>query len=464
MRLLHSAARTQAVFDNQNVVSFAGLVPVMRLAQDAGLHELLAQRVRLGTSIGSNPAGKISTIVAGMVAGADSITDLDALRHGGMGELFGQVYAPSTLGSFLREFTFGHVRQLDSVARGLLNELAAQTPLLPGAETWTYVDVDSLLRRVYGHAKQGAGFGHTKVGGYPVLLRGLSPLVATVSTPVAAPVIAATRLRGGQAGSARGGASLVAEALGAAKTIGAGTHPGATVLLRGDSAFYTGTVVSAARRADARFSLTVSQNRAVCRAIATIGDQQWIAIRYPDAVWDEAGQGWISDAEVAETGYTAFAGTKHEVTARLVVRRVRRQPPPGQDELLPVWRHHAFLTDTTLSTVEADLSHRAHAIVEQVFADLIDGPLAHMPSGRFTSNAAWLTCAAMAHNLLRAAATLTSRAHGKARAATVRRHIIHVAAHVTRHARGAHLRLPRHWPWAGWWMRLFDETHRPLLS
>jgi hypothetical protein len=175
MRLLHSAARTQAVFDNQNVVSFAGLVPVMRLAQDAGLHELLAQRVRLGTSIGSNPAGKISTIVAGMVAGADSITDLDALRHGGMGELFGQVYAPSTLGSFLREFTFGHVRQLDSVARGLLNELAAQTPLLPGAETWTYVDVDSLLRRVYGHAKQGAGFGHTKVGGYPVLLRGLRP-------------------------------------------------------------------------------------------------------------------------------------------------------------------------------------------------------------------------------------------------------------------------------------------------
>ena len=153
MQLLHSAARTRAAFDNENIVSFAGLVPVMRLAQDAGLHELVAERVKLGTSIGSNPAGKISTIVAGMAAGADSIADLDALRHGGMGALFGQVYAPSTLGSFLREFGFGQVRQLDSVARGLLVSLAARTPL--------YVDVDSPLRRVYGHARQRAGFGHT---------------------------------------------------------------------------------------------------------------------------------------------------------------------------------------------------------------------------------------------------------------------------------------------------------------
>jgi hypothetical protein len=464
MRLLHSAARTRAVFDNENVVSFAGLVPVMRLAQDAGLHELVAKRVRLGTSIGSNPAGKIATIVAGMVAGADSITDLDALRHGGIGELFGQVYAPSTLGSFLREFRFGHVRGLDSAARGLLVSLAERTPLLPGAESFTYVDVDSLLRRVYGHAKQGAGFGHTKIGGYPVLLRGLSPLVATLSTPIAAPVIAATRLRGGRAGSARGAASLVAEALGAAVSIGAGSHPHATVLLRGDSAFYTGTVVSTARRKDARFSITVPSNSAVRRAIASIGEGEWIPIRYPHAVWDDEGQCWISDAEVAETSYTAFAGTKHQVTARLVVRRVRRPPPPGQDELLPVFRHHAFFTDTTLATVQADLTHRGHAIVEQVFADLIDGPLAHLPSGRFASNGAWLSCAAISHNLLRAAATLTSRAHGKARAATVRRQIIHIAAYVTRHAHRVRLGLPSRWPWAGWWLRLFEQTHRPLLT
>jgi hypothetical protein len=163
------------------------------------------------------------------------------------------------------------VRQLDSAARSLLVSLAASCPrLLDGAATWTYVDVDSLLRRTYGKAKQGAGFGHTKVGGYPVLLRGLSPLVATVSTDTAAPVIAATRLRGGNAGSARGAASLVAEALGVVREVGGGTapSPGGVLLLRGGSAFYTGTVVSAARRHDARFSITVSMNPAVRRAIA----------------------------------------------------------------------------------------------------------------------------------------------------------------------------------------------------
>jgi hypothetical protein len=208
MRLLHSAARTSAGFEAENVVSLAGLVPVMRLSQEAGLPDLIAERVQLGTSIGCNPAGKIAAIVAGMVAGADSIEDLDVLRHGGMGRLFEAVYAPSTLGSFLREFTFGHVRQLDSAARSLLVSLAASCPrLTEGAAAWTYVDVDSLLRRTYGKAKQGAGFGHTKVGGYPVLLRGLSPLMATISTDTAAPVIAgrgcAAGTRGRPAGQPR---------------------------------------------------------------------------------------------------------------------------------------------------------------------------------------------------------------------------------------------------------------------
>jgi len=471
MRLLHSAARTTATFDNENVVSFAGLEPVMRLAQDAGLHEQVGQRVRLGSSVGSNPAGKIATIVAGMVAGADSIADLDGLRHGGMDQLFGQVYATSTLGSFLREFRFGHVRQLESAARQVLVELAASTPVLAGTEGFTYVDVDSLLRRVYGRAKQGVGFGHTKVGGYPVLLRGLSPLVATICTDIAAPMVAATRLRGGRAGSARGAASLVAEALGTAAqirtaAIGAGPRESARhaqLLLRGDSAFYTATVISAARRHDARFSVTVSMNPAIRRAIGHIEQSAWIPIHYPNAVFDDETGCWISDAEVAEICYTAFAGTKHALTARLVVRRVRRDPPPGQDELLAAWRYHAFFTDTSLSTVDADLTHRAHAVIEQVFADLIDGPLAHLPSGRFAANAAWLTCAAIAHNLLRAAASLTSRAHARARGATLRRRFIHVAAQIVRHARGVCLQLPRHWPCSGWWMRLFDETHSPPL-
>jgi hypothetical protein len=314
------------------------------------------------------------------------------------------------------------------------------------------------------------GFGHTKVGGYPVLLRGLSPLVATICTDLAAPVVAATRLRGGTACSARGAASLVAEALGAAEqirtaAIGRGLaakarHP--QLLLRGDSAFYTATVISAARRHDARFSVTVSINAAVRRAIGrmrTRGSRSTTRTRY--GTMRPGAESPMPRSPRSAT--PAFAGTKRDVTARLVVRRVRRDPPPGQDELLPAWRYHAFFTDTGLSTVDADRTHRAHAVVEQVFADLIDGPLAHLPSGRFAANAAWLTCTATAHNLLRAAAALTSRAHARARGATLRRRFIQVAARVVRHTRGVRLDLPRYWPWTGWWMRLLDETHSPPL-
>jgi hypothetical protein len=457
MQLLHSASRTHASFDDPNLVSCAGLVPVMRLAQVCGLAGLLARWVRIGTSVGTHPADKITSMIAGMVTGADCIDDLDVVRHGGMPALFGGVYAPSTLGSFLREFTFGHVRQLGAVARRFLVELAGATPLLGGAEAVTYVDVDSLLRRVYGKAKQGAGFGHTKVGGYPVLLRGLSPLIATLSTPVAAPVIAAARLRGGSAGSARGAASLVAEALAVAREVGAA----GLILLRCDSAYYSGKVIAAARRAGARFSITVASNPSVRHAIATLSEQAWTSIRYPDAVFDDEGQCWISDAQVAKTTYTAFAGTKYQVTARLVVRRVKRENPSGQGELLPGYRYHAFLTDTTFSTVDADLTHRAHAVIEQVFADLIDGPLAHLPSGRFAANGAWLVCATIAQNLLRAAGTLTSRTSGKARAATLRRQIINVAAHLAHRTHGIDLHLPTHWPWATRWQRLFQTTCRP---
>src|SRR3954451_2801162 len=199
MRLLHAGRAVDAVFDDSNLVSCAGLVPVMRLAETVDLAGLVGRRVRPQLSTGANPGGKVATIVAGMAAGADSIDDLDMLRHGGMGRLFERVCAPSTAGSFLRSFTWGHVRQLETVGRDLLVELAERTPLLPGAHACTFIDVDSLLRRCYGHAKQGAGFGHAKVGGYNVRLFGLSPLVATISTAQATPVVAATRLRGGNA-------------------------------------------------------------------------------------------------------------------------------------------------------------------------------------------------------------------------------------------------------------------------
>ena len=459
MRLLHARRAVDAMFDDPNLVSCAGLVPVMRLAEQVDLAGLVAGRVRPDLSTGANPGGKAAAIVAGMAAGADSIDDLDVLRHGGMSGLFGSVYAPSTLGSLLRFFSWGHALQLEAAARDLLTALARRVPLLPGAERLAYVDVDSLLRRVYGPAKQGAAFGHAKVGGYNVRLRGLSPLVAAVSTEQAAPVVAATRLRGGNAGSARAAASLVKQAITTARSAGATGR----ILVRGDSAFGSGSVVSACRQTGANFSLTLQSNPKLQVAIDTIDEQAWTPVRYPGAVFDEQTQQWISNAEVAETTYTAFESTTHKVTARLVVRRVRElnPAPPGQDELFPVWRYHAFLTDTDLPTGQADLTHRGHAIVEQLFADLIDGPLAHMPSGRFAANAAWLTLAAMSHNLTRAAGCLTGDRYAAARAATIRRRLITVPARIAHRARRVIVHLPTHWPWRQHWQTLFDRVHAP---
>lgn len=303
------------------------------------------------------------------------------------------------------------------------------------------MDIDSLLRQVYGKRKQGASFGHTKVGGYPVRLRGLSPLVATISTPIAAPVIAAMRLRKGSAGSGRGAAGLLAEALSLARAATAADN----VLVRADSAFYAGTVISTARHARARFSVTVSMNSSIQAAIAAIDDHTWTPVRYPDAVTDPDTGELISDAEVTETGYTAFASTRHEVTARLVVRRVKDKN--HADALVPVWRYHAFLTDTTLSTVDADVTHRQHAIIETTFADLIDGPLAHLPSGRFNANTAWMIPAGITHNLPRAAGSLASRFHARTRGATLRRHLITVPARPACPQGCPTVHLPAQWPW-----------------
>lgn len=365
------------------------------------------------------------------------------------------MYAPSTLGSFLRSFTHGHVLQLGAVLRAMLVSLARRTPVLAGANDMTFVDVDSLLRRVYGHHKRGARFGPAKVGGYQLLLRGLSPLVAAISTRLAAPVIAAMRLRGGNAGSARGAASLLAQALATAKAAGAT----GMILVRADSAYYAGAVISTVRRAGAMFSITVAANTAVQTAIAAIPANAWITVRYPGAVQDPHTGELISDAEVAETVYTAFAGTRHEITARLVVRRVKDKN--HQDALFPVWRYHAFLTNTTLSTVDADLTHRQHAIVETLFADLIDGPLAHLPSGHFDANAAWALCAAITHNLLRAAGSLTNAVHAKARSATLRRHLICVPARLAQPQGRPVLHLPEYWPWAQDWRTLHTATTGP---
>jgi Transposase DDE domain group 1 len=462
VRLLHDLAKTHASFDDPHLVSRAGLVPVMALAQRAGLGDLVEAHVRPGGPCGVNAHLKVPCLVAGMIGGADSIDDMDVLRHGAMPALFGGLRAPSTLGSFLRSFTWGNVLQLGKVQRALLAELARQAPLLPGKDVLAFVDIDSMQKRVYGHAKQGAAFGHTKIQGKSLLVRGLNALAAVVSTPLAAPVIAATRLRGGNANSARGAASFATEAVAAARAAGCT----GTLVTRADSAFYSAAFTGAVRRAGAFFSVTVPMDPKVKAAITAIPETSWTPIRYPRAIWDDQLRRWVSDAEVAEVEYTAFTSKKGQaITARLIVRRVRdlnRTAADGQGELFPVWRYHAVFTDSPFQTLQAEEQHRGHAIVEQVFADWTDGPLAHLPSGWFPANAAWLACAAISHNLLRAAGSLASLACAKARGATLRRDLIDVAARTARHGRGQiTLHLPAGWHREHDWMNLFEAACGP---
>jgi len=460
--LSHSLDKTRAVFDDPNLLTHAGLAPLMALADRAGLPDLLAG-VRPAGPCGVNAATKVACLLGGMAAGADSIDDMDLLRDGAMETLFGGVRAPSTLGSHLRSYAWGNVRQLDRAHRGLLAALAGDERLLPGRETLTFIDIDSTQKRVYGYQKEGAAYGHAKVAGKNLLVKGLNALISVISTPLSAPVTGPVRLRGGNAGSARGAAGLTAEAIGAAREAGCTGK----IVVRYDSAYYNAAVIGTARRHGAYFSVTVPVNSSVQAVIASIPEDAWTGIEYPRAIWDDQLDCWASDAEVAEIQYAAFTSKpkKQQVTARLIVRRVRaknEKAAQGQDELFPAWRHHAVFTDSPFELIQAEGQHRDHAIIEQVNADLYAGALAHLPSGAFAANAAWLVIAAMAHNLLRAGATLAGTRHAKARTATIRRDLITVGARAARHGRGnlvLHLPAGHHREQA--WLNLWTEACRP---
>lgn len=440
------------VFDDPNLVSVAGLVPVLRLAESAGFHDHLN-----GLTVPSpNAAAKSASVVGGMLAGADSIDDLDLLRHGGMSRLFAGVRAPSTLGTFLRSFTHGHVQQLDKISAGLLSGLATRVPdLLAGGDQIAFLDVDDTVREVHGYAKQGAAFGYTGQ-------RGLNLQLATISTPTAAPVIARARLRKGNTASATGVGRLLAQAINTARAAGVTGR----VLARADSAYYGWAFVGTAIRHQTWFSVTARMTPSVTAAITSIDAATWKAIEYPNAIYDEAEQRWVSDAEVAEVDFVAFTGRrKHEhVRCRLVVRRVKRlQPLTGdgteQGELFAAYRHHAFITNSTLSMVEADQRHRDHALVEQVIAELKDGPLAHLPSGKYAANAAWVAHAVIAFNIARA--TAVAAAIRTARWATLRTKIINIPARIATTGRRLILHLPRHWPWSSSWELLWSTATGP---
>jgi hypothetical protein len=371
------------------------------------------------------------------------------------------------LGSFLRAFTFGHVRQLDAVASRFLVGLAEQTALIgpasdPATDTsrLVLVDIDDTIIEVHGYSKQGSSYGYSGV-------RGLNALLATATTETSAPVVVAQRLRKGSCGSPRGAKRLVADALKTTKKLP--TCAESRILVRVDSAFYGSATVGAVLRGGADVSVTVRLDKRVKAAISTIGDDAWTPIEYTEAVFDEQTNTWVSRAEVAEVPFTAFTSKKQaeQVTGRLVVRRIPDLNPGaknGQDTLFDTWRFHAFFTTTSTEqadTVTADKTHRGHAIIEQVHADLKGAALAHLPSASFAANAAWLVLAVMAFNLTRAAATITGPALAKATTATIRRKLITVPARIASSARRVTLHLPTAWPWETAWMQVFSHGCGP---
>jgi hypothetical protein len=456
MRSSHTAASISAKFDDPNLVSHAGLLPVMRLAETAQLSELTDKLLTLKTTAGSNSGAKVSTIVAGMATGADSINDLDVVRHSAMPRLFTGTRAPSTIGTFLRDVAIGHITQLENVSTSVLKNLITQAPLLPGIEQLAFLDIDSKITPVSGPGKEGAAVGYTKV-------RGLNFLAGCLSSPTSAPVITGTRLRGGQAHSARAAVSFVRKNLTTARAC----HATGTLLVRLDSGFYHGEILAAITENGSRFSVTAPQNPSVRAAITTIDEAAWTHIDYGHAIYDEHSTQQVRTAEVTEIPYTAFTNSTRNgqfITARLIVRRVRDTTRDTRDptgELFPVYRYQAVFTNTGFDTITAEAHHRARAgTIEQIFADLNNSALAHFPSGRFHANAAWLTLAALTHNLLRAAGCLAGTFHAKARTSTIRRQLITLAARIATTARTITLHLPQRWAWADSYLELFTATHR----
>jgi Transposase DDE domain group 1 len=410
----HSPDTLVVGFDDDHAVANAGLLLPATLAQRLGVEQVVDQLVDLGDRPGHHrPGRKVLTLVHALAAGGDCIDDTDVLRTGSTGEVLGhQVMAPSTLGTFLRSFTFGHIRQLDRAAETVMGRAWA-AGAGPGEGPMT-MDVDSTICEVHGHHKGGAAYGYTRQLGY-------HPLLATRADTGE---VLHARQRTGRAASGRGAERFVNELAGRVRRAGAS----GPLTLRADSGFWSAKVLAACRRHRIRFSITVRQISTVTAAIASIPEQAWVDIDYPD--------GGI--AQVAEA---TLGGD------RLVVRRSRLTGP--QATLWPDWRYHAFVTDREGSAVELDADHRRHAVCELAIRDLKDGAgLRHCPSGVFLANAAWLVVATLAHNLLRWTATIGLGSTDLVVAKTLRRRLLALPGRLTRSARRRLLHLPTDWPWA----------------
>ena len=406
--------RSAVVFDDERMVANAGVMLPALLASRLGIEALVDAHVELGDRQGgANPGRKTMTMLSAMVLGADCIEDCDVLRSGQTAAVLGhRVAAPSTLGTFLRAFTFGHVRQLDRVlAEGLRRAWSAGAG--PGDQR-LIVDVDSFVGEVYGHDKHGASFGYTHKRGYHPLL----------ATRAGSGEVLHIRARKGSANTSRGALRFVEELIPRIERAGA-TGP---KLLRADSGFWNTKLMAKLERAGWTYSIGVRQQPHIKAAIAAIADADWQPL--PDYPED-------GEAQIAQT----MIGKQ-----RLIIRRTRLVG--DQAELWPDWRHFAFLTNRTDTIEQVEAEHRQHAVVELAIRDLKDQALAHFPSGRFYANAAWTVIAALAHNLLRWTHLIALPGQTIRTARTLRRRLLTIPARLTRSSRRTKLRMPARWPWA----------------
>jgi len=407
--------RSDVVFDDERVVVNAGIVLAVTLGRRLGIEALVDAAVRLGSRPGAaRPGRKVLSLVHAMLLGADCIDDCEILRAGRTEAVLGhRAMAPSTLGTFLRSFTFGHVRQLDRVlGQALRRAWAAGAG--PGAERLV-IDVDSFIGEVHGHAKQGAGYGYTRKLGY-------HPLLATRSGTCE---VLHVRLRKGAANTQRGALRFVDELLARVRKAGATGQ----ILLRADSGFWNNKVIARLREQGCRYSIGVTMQRHVSARVALIPDDAWQPVPdYPDT----------GVCELAET----TLGDQ-----RLIVRRVHLHAQDDQTELFAYWRHFAFVTNRTEPMAEVDAEHRQHAQVELVIRDLKDQALAHFPSGHYSANSAWTVIACLAHNLGRWTAVIGLTDPTPRAAATTRRRLFALPGRLTSSGRRQTLHLPARWPW-----------------
>jgi hypothetical protein len=410
--------RMAVTFDEPNLVANAGLVLIATLAKRLGLEKLCDSTIEMSGRVGGfRPGRKILTLVHAMVAGANHIDHADMLRAGATAEVLEhRVMAPSTLGTFLRSFTFGHVRQFERVI-GLALAAVWALGAGPGAERLV-VDIDSTIDEVHGDKKGGAAFGYTnKLGYHPIM-------AARASTGE----ILHARMRKGSANTQRGVKRFIEELVPRLRRAGATGQ----IVMRFDSGFWSNETIKTLGRLGVNYTMAVRTGvKSLASAISSIEEGAWADIEYP-----EGGR-----AQVAETSYKG---------RRLIVRRTRLVGP--QAKLWPDWRHFAFLTDLDGTAADVDAFHRHHAVVELAIDDLKEGAgMEHCPSGDFSANSAWLCCAVLAHNLMRWTASLgglVAQDETLVVARTLRTRYFSAPGRLVNRSGRPTLRMPRRWPWA----------------